>query len=153
MFGSLEAPVGAEGAASPVSQTYLFKGLTLTKSDGSGDVELFEEDPFTVRIVNRPQQIFKYTDLGDYVKDAVTFSRATVRFDTAVVVATKETDEAILALDSGDFSIEEALIPEASKEYTLNIKVSWGKTVTTLEDGTEQFTSPGVVVSFKKITD
>ena len=151
MFGSLEAPVGAEGTSSPVSQTYLFKGVTLTKADGSGDVELYEDDAFTVRIVSRPQLIFQYDKLGDYVTDKVSFSAAKVKFDPQVVVATKETDDAVLTLDSGDFSLTEDLTPEDSTNYTLNLKVSWGKTVTTQEDGTEIIAAPSIALTYKSI--
>jgi len=153
MFGSLEAPTGAEGTASPVSQTYVLSGVTLTKSDGSGDVELFEGDPLTLRVVTRPQLIYTYEDLGDYVTDKVTFSKITVKFDPQVLVATKETDEISLDLESGDLSLTEDFTPEDSTEHTLNLKVAWGKTVTTQEDGSETVASPAITLTYKDLSE
>lgn len=154
MFGSLEAPTDAAGTESPVSQSFELNGLTLTKADGSGEVDLFDgEDAKDLRIVNRPQVIFKYEDLSEYVETETSFSTITVKFATDVTVKTKESDEVPLTLTSGDLSLVESFTPEAAKEYTLNIKVAWGKTVTVAEDGTETVSMPTFTLTYDDVEE
>jgi len=153
MFGSLSPPEGVAGTASPISQTYSFLGVALTKSDGSGDEELYEDEPVDVRIVARPQQVFKYTELGTFVTDKVTFSAIKVRFEPLIVVHTKANGDTEFQLESGELSLAEAFAPEKSTEYTLNIKVSWGKTLATADDGSEVITAPTFELAYSDISD
>jgi len=57
ILGSLGAPFGDVGDRSPLSQTYLFQGVTLITADCSTPVKIYDGDLIARRIVNRPQII------------------------------------------------------------------------------------------------
>lgn len=139
MLAIYSPPAGADGSEAPQSETFLFKSLTLTKDDGT-PVELFKGEATAYKVVDRPQLIYTNQDMSAY--DGMTFSKATVEFDNAIVVTTKAGNPINLAMDTGTLELQETFSISKSKNQTLTIKTSWGKTVTTSDDGTESVSAP-----------
>jgi len=147
MVGSLEAPLGATGERSPLSQTYLFKGVSLIPADGSEAKAIYTGDPISRRIVNRPQIIYTTPDASDY--EAIVYSAVTVQFDETVVVATAETSDNVIALDTGDITLNQQFTIDKGKAVTLTVRATWGKTVTVDADsGAETISSPAFALRF-----
>lgn len=139
MLATYTQPLGAAGTEAPQSQTFLFKSLSLTQSDGT-EVALYASDPITYKVIDRPQLIYSNQDMSAY--DGLTFSRATVEFDPSLVITTKKGSNLNLAMDTGTLELEEAFVISKSQSQTLTIKTSWGKTVSRADDGTESATAP-----------
>lgn len=145
MQGIYSTPVGAAGDSAPQSETFLLNGVTLTAADGTVST-LYTEDPATYKIIDRPQLLYANYDMADY--DGITFSKASVIFDTSVVVTTKKSAEINIALDSGTLDLVQSFTIDKSTTQTLTIKASWGKTVTSPEGGTETAVAPTFAMTF-----
>jgi hypothetical protein len=139
MQGTYTVPAGAEGNNSPQSQTFLFKSLVLTKTDGT-EVALYTDTAKAFRIIDRPQILYSNEDMSSY--DADTFTRAVVEFDPTVVIKTRNGKDLNMALSSGTLELVENFLISKSKNQTLTIKVAWGNTITEGTDGTDSASSP-----------
>jgi hypothetical protein len=139
MHGIYSPPIGAEGDGTPRSQTYLLKGVTLSQSDGTA-VPLFAGDPTALKIIDRGQLIFSDSDTSDH--DGAAFSSVLVEFDPTVLVTSKNGVESTISLSSGDLQLDEAFTVEKNKERVLTIKIAWGDTITSGNDGSETITPP-----------
>lgn len=139
IVGVYSVPVGASGTDAPRSHTYLFKSLALKQSDGTA-VSLYADTAKTFKVIDRPQMMFANYDMSAY--DGLAFSQATVELDPSVVVATKTDQEAIVTLGSGSLVLDEAFKISKAQSQTLTIKVSWGKTVTEVDGGTDTVSLP-----------
>lgn len=145
MHGIYSPPVGAEGDATPRSQTYLLKAVTLTQTDGTS-VPLYTEDPKTLKIIDRGQLIFSDTDTSDY--DGISFSSAKVDFDPTVVVTSKNGNDSTITLSSGELQLNEGFEIEKNKERVLTIKIAWGDTITVGDDGSETISPPSFSLQY-----
>lgn len=146
MQGIYGTPVGATGTTAPQSETFLFKNVNLTKTDGTA-VSLYSSDPATYKIIDRPQLLYANYDMSEY--DGEAFSKATVVFDNTVVVTTKTGNEINLALDSGTLELVQSFTIDKQQSQTLTIKASWGKTITVPEDsGTETAVAPTFTMTY-----
>ena len=139
MHGIYSPPVGAEGNSTPRSQTYLLKSINLTKADGT-PVELFSGTGSSLKIIDRGQLIHADSDTSDY--DGTSFSSALVTFDPVVLVTSKGGNTTSVELSSGDLQLDEAFTITKNKERVLTIKVAWGDTITTADDGSETLIPP-----------
>lgn len=145
MQGTYSTPVGAAGDSAPQSETFLLKGVVLTSADGT-ETALYKEDPATFKIIDRPQLLYANYDMSEY--DGTAFSKASVIFDSAVVVTTKLSNNLNIALDSGTLDLVQNFTIDKSTTQTLSIKASWGKTVTEPEEGTESAVAPTFAMTF-----
>jgi hypothetical protein len=139
MLGVYKEPAGASGTQAPRSQTYLFKSLKITKSDGTV-VDLYTDEAKTFKVVDRAQLLYANYDMSAY--DGLTFSNASVEVDPSIVVSTKTNQETTLTLNSGTLALTENFTISKSQSQVMTIKVSWAKTVTEVEDGTDTVTAP-----------
>ncbi len=139
MLGVYTVPPGATGTEAPRSHTYSFKSLKLYKTDGT-EVALYEDTAKVFKVIDRPQLLFANYDMSDY--DSVAFSKASVEFDTTVVVATKNDQESTITLDTAVLDLNEAFTISKSQSQTLTVKVAWGRTITEVDGGTDTASTP-----------
>lgn len=145
MQGTYSTPVGAAGTTAPQSETFLFKGLVLTKADGTV-ASLYSSDPATYKIIDRPQLLYANYDMSDY--DAVSFTKASIIFDQTVVVTTKQGTEINLSLDTGTLDLIQNFTIDKASTQTLTIKASWGKTITVPDSGAETAIAPTFAMTY-----
>lgn len=145
MQGTYVTPVGATGSTAPQSETFLFKGVELTKADGTV-ASLYSADAATYKIIDRPQLLYANYDMSDY--DAATFTKASIIFDNTVVVTTKQGTEINLSLDSGTLDLVQNFTIDKASTQTLTIKASWGKTITVPDSGTETAIAPTFAMTY-----
>ena len=145
MQGTYVTPVGAGGSTAPQSETFLFKGVELTKTDGTV-ASLYTSDPATYKIIDRPQLLYANYDMSQY--DAQTFTKASVLFDKTVVVTTKQETEINLSLDTGTLDLIQNFTIDKASTQTLTIKASWGKTITVPDSGSETAIAPTFVMTY-----
>ena len=146
MQGVYTTATGATGDNSPQSETYQFTGITLTLADGTGDIELYDGDPTSFKIIDRPQLLYANYDMSAY--DAISFSQAKVKFSTKVDVVTRTSVTKSISLTSGDLLLTDPFTISKAQAQNLTIKISWGKTVTTADDGTESIHEPSFTLKF-----
>ncbi len=146
MHGIYSPPTGAVGDSTPRSQTYLFKGITITKSDGTA-VPLYTGDPQSLKIIDRGQIVYENNDMSTY--DGAAFSSVLVQFDPTVVVTSKGGKDSLISLSSGDLQLDEAFEVVKEKERVLTIKIAWGDTITVNDDGTETVTAPTFTMKYE----
>lgn len=145
MLGNYGTPIGASGTNAPQSETFLLKGIELTRTDGTV-ATLYTAEPATYKIIDRPQMLYANYDMSDY--DAVTFTKASVIFDPTVVITTKQGTEINLSLDSGTLDLSQNFTIDKASTQTLTIKASWGKTITVPESGAETATAPTFAMTY-----
>ena len=145
MHGIHSPPPGAEGTNAPRSQTYLFNGVTLTKSDGNA-LELYEGDAKTVKIIDRGQIVYLKDDMSEYDSTAITAVK--IKFDPTVVITSKNGNSSTLELSSGDLDLNQAFTVTKSKQQTVTIKIAWGDTISIADDGTETISAPTFTMTY-----
>jgi hypothetical protein len=145
MHGIYAPPLGAEGDSTPRSQTYLLKGVLLTKADNT-EVDLLAGETKTVKIIDRGQVIFHETDMSDH--DGSAFTSAKIEFDPTVVVTSKNGVDSTLTLSSGDLQLDESFSIEENKERVLTIKIAWGDTISMNDDGTQTISPPSFSLEY-----
>ncbi len=146
MYGVFEEPVGADGAFEPKWQNYLLTDVLITKSDGSGDVDLMTSDPPVVRIVDRTQIIFS-ADVAEY--EGVAMSGLTIKFDPSIVVAGKAAEHTVI-LDTGDMTLAQSISVGKGQGITVLLKVKWKNTIKVDEaTGEESALAPTFDISIK----
>jgi hypothetical protein len=145
MVGTYSVPPGATGDDAPQSQTFSFTSLLIHKSDGTS-VELFNDTAQKFKIIDRPQMIYKNTDMSAY--DGTVFTRATVIFSPDVNVVTKAGNQFTLTLDPTSFDLGELFTITQGKAQVLTLKANWGQTVTENDDGSESISIPGFTMIY-----
>ena len=145
MHGIHSPPPGADGTSAPQSQVYLFKGVTLTKTDAT-EISLYDGDPETVKIIDRGQIIFEKLDMSVY--DGTDIASVKIQFDPTVIVTSKDDNSSTLDLSSGDLQLDEAFTVTKNKEQVITIKAAWGDTITSNDDGTETISPPAFTITY-----
>lgn len=146
MHGVYSPPVGADGNSTPRSQTYLLKGVTLNKSDGT-TLPLYSGDGDALKIIDRGQLIFTEDDTSDH--DGTVISSVLLQFDPIVLVTSKNGKESSVELSSGDMQLDEPFTITKNKERVLTIKIAWGDTITINDDGTETIAPPTFTLKYE----
>jgi hypothetical protein len=145
MHGIHSPPPGAEGSSAPQSQLYLFKGVKLVTTDNT-EIQLYDGDPSSVRIIDRGQLIFEKLDMSEY--DGTAIASVNVEFDPTVLITSKNDKTTSLELSSGEMVLNEGFTVTKNKGQVVTIKVAWGDTIATGDDGGEVVSAPAFTVNY-----
>lgn len=146
MLGTYIQPDGATGTSTPRSYTVTFNGVTLTDSDGT-PVDMYVGDPKELAIIDRGQIVYSNLNMTAYNTKIMT--TAVVTFDPNVLVTSKEGVESKIVLPDGNQTLIENFTVTKSKEQVLTIKVAWGDTITSAEDGTDTVSLPTISLAYE----
>lgn len=145
MHGIHSPPPGAEGSSAPRSQLYLFKGVKLVTTDNT-EIDLYDGDPSSVKIIDRGQLIFEKLDMSDH--DGKTIASVNIQFDPTVLITSKNDKTTSLELSSGEMVLSDGFTVTKNKGQVVTIKVAWGDTISTDDDGNEVVSAPAFTVNY-----
>jgi hypothetical protein len=110
------------------------------------EIQLYDGDPSSVRIIDRGQLIFEKLDMSEY--DGTAIASVNVEFDPTVLITSKNDKTTSLELSSGEMVLNEGFTVTKNKGQVVTIKVAWGDTIATGDDGGEVVSAPAFTVNY-----
>lgn len=127
MTGVPVEPSEVSGDVTPKWESFILTGVSLLSEDASETIILFSgASPKEIKVVNRPQLAFTKV-ITDYSE--TTFSGLTVSFDQTVLAGSKNSEDHVFGLSSGDLTLTETFTVEPGKDIEVNVNVQWKNTV------------------------
>lgn len=108
---------------------------------------MYVGDPKELAIIDRGQIVYSNLNMTAYNTKIMT--TAVVTFDPNVLVTSKEGVESKIVLPDGNQTLIENFTVTKSKEQVLTIKVAWGDTITSAEDGTDTVSLPTISLAYE----